>query len=160
MVDWIRLGQVAHLDENERFQFQQICTHTDTQLRRNMYINSSLRYGPESRIFMARLVLDNDLDEIANNERTNYFVSPPRAPTTQLFDEQEEKNMHSRAGGLAPMEDLIQVLLKYEGLHPIRVSAPLDSTSNADQSIHSQQLLTGKRFKPAFLRFLTPRRTS
>lgn len=123
MVDWIRLGQAAHLDENKRFQFQQLYPHTDSRLRRNMHTNSSLRYGPESRIFMARLVLDDDQDTIAHNERSKYFVSPLRASTTRLFDEEEEKDMLSRASGLAQMENLIRVLLKYKAVHPIRVRA-------------------------------------
>lgn len=123
-VNWTRMDQIGAHDESQRFQFQLLGpTVSEHRYRRDIHQESPLRYGPDARVFLGRIIRAPSDDEIATSERRSYFIKPTRVINTKLFSDDAETRMLEQGQSIAFVKALTESVLRYESKHPVRVSS-------------------------------------
>lgn len=142
-VDLVRRSQTELHDENQRFQYQILGpTLTESRYRKDIHPESTLRYSPDARIFIGRLIRAPSVDELSLCERRGYFIKPPRAINVKLFTDEDEANILARGEDVAFIKALLVSVIRYEQKHPVRVSSiaswPNQLTSKPTQATIGQ----------------------
>lgn len=121
--DWIIRGQLGELPRSQVFQFKQVAdAREDISYREVPHSDSQLRYGPESRLFVARLLATNNNDPLGRAELEFHVRKLEGEPSYRMFAPADLKELRKRISGSPELISLLSVALQYEELQPVKVS--------------------------------------
>lgn len=121
--DWIIRGQTGIHEKAKAFQFRRLSdTHIDTEYRDVPHPNGRLYYGPDSRLFVARMHNLAEDDEVARLEVE--FQLPNEAGETpyKVFRSGDIKDINQRISSARLLKTLFDHVLHYEAMFPMQVS--------------------------------------
>ena len=121
--NWIIQGQNGELPTTRIFQFRRIDeTHSEMSFRDSIHPASTLRYGPESRLFVARMLAVSDNDQVARSELHFQCLLRPGASRYAPFTIPTLHDITTRCTGLPSLLKLLVHVVEYEAIQPIHVS--------------------------------------